>query len=96
MRCMQESQSASSGPPETEASRREDHQKKSSPHLPSVPRQKDQARSMKHRCGDQVCFHGSFTSKAKAKRKAAGVKGSRVKFVKTQGGSRYVVLTKKV
>jgi hypothetical protein len=50
---------------------------------------------MRHRCGDQVCFHGSFTSPRKARAKAASVKGARVKFVKTQGGSRYLVITKK-
>jgi hypothetical protein len=48
-----------------------------------------------HRCGDQVCFHGSYTLKSKAKAKAATVKGSRVKFVTLRHGSRYVVLTKK-
>lgn len=46
------------------------------------------------RCGDSVCFHGSFSSKVKAERKAERVRGSVIRR-RIRDSIRYVVLTPK-
>jgi len=43
-------------------------------------------------CGTRACFHGAYTNKDKAERKAEA-RGGRVLKRKVRGGVRYVVVT---
>lgn len=46
------------------------------------------------KCGRKICFHGAFTSKAKAVKKERQV-GGFIRRVKMKGQVRYMVLTRK-
>lgn len=53
------------------------------------------AKKHKHsECGDTVCFHGAFSTRAKAEAKAKARKGSVISR-RIQGSTRYVVITGK-
>jgi hypothetical protein len=45
-------------------------------------------------CGTKACFHGAFSSKEKAERRAESRRGQVLKR-KVRGGVRYIVVTKK-
>lgn len=86
----------SSRPQKTKAPRGENGQAKLAARLPRVPRQEDQARRMKYRCGNLQCFHGAFSTRAKAQAKAKKIKGARIKGAHVRRGDyRYLVLTPK-
>lgn len=45
-------------------------------------------------CGTRACFHGAYSDKAKAERKAESRNGQVLKR-RVRGGVRYIVITKK-